>query len=314
MSATKQDAAEVAARIGASAVAAAGDFWTRALEIGVRYATGALDAHTGGIPAALTELALVPGLAFDRFAGELDTAPDAHPDAASWTIEGRPFRLPARIGDAAQGFALYAVPIAAAQQALGGARAPVMAVDIGGGQAAFQLFASDYRDSDFGVCAEIGAAFLVRTRAGRRSLGMFIVDLPVSGRFACAAGKRIWGYAKRVAPIRFAYAAAEATCTLGSARAAQVRITFRRGVGSASTSIPVPSYTMLDGRLTRTLYRRTGREERIFFGAMGGRVFARGEDRLAKLLRLLEVPTAKPFLTAWTEHMSGEFGRPARAA
>jgi hypothetical protein len=316
MSGRKESAEEVAARIGSAAIAGAGDFWMRALEIGVRYATAATGKNAGPLSAMLAELALVPGLAFDRFVGGFDAAPAPPSHAATWTIEGCPFRLPARIGDSAQGFALYAVSIAAAQQALGGARAPVVAVDIGRGRAAFQLFASDYRDSDFGVCAELGAAFLVRPRTGRGGLGMFIVDLPVGGRFACEAGKRIWGFAKRVAPLAFSYTREEATCTLGG-RAVAVTIRFPRGTGAASTSVPVPSYTILDGRLTRTVFRRTGRDERLFPGgaarvAIGGS--RRAEDRLARLLRGLEVPSASPVLSGWTEHMSGEFGPPVRAA
>ena len=323
-------------RMGRALFVSGTDCWTRSWEIGLRYLRLAADlsvrdpdgrSGSRGPGGALfdayrhfiTEMAMVPGLAAERFAAELTPADTGAATAAAAPppVEGRSIRLPARVEDAAQGLAMYAVPARAVEEALAERALPFVPVDLGRGAAALAIFGVRYVLSDLGTYDEIGFAFLVAPRQDPLAMGLHFFELPVSSRFSCAAGKAIWGYAKTEETIDVAAGESETSWTLrrkaGSGRV--LTITFPRGGGGSSTAIPLPTYTLLGGRPHRTVFVRTGRGERILAG--GGRVMlalgdeqANAGDGLWRTLRRLGLPAAPVILHAWTEHMSGEMGAP----
>ena len=323
------EAVRVLCRLGSALLASAEDFWGRSAEIGFRYLRSTL-GFVAQRPLAddlpghmlretrhyLTEMAMVPGLALERLGTELGVGGDAARDApATYRVEGRSLMLPVRVRDAAQGMALYPVSARAAQGVLDERGVPFRVVDLGRDRTPLAIFALRNREGDLGSPDELGAAFFVAPEADPSAVGMYIVDFPGSERFSCAAGREIWGYAKRESTLDFAWTETEAACSVGSVGdgGPAFTIAFPRGGSGASSAIPFTTYTLRDGRPHRTVFIRSGRGERIRADGDGvrlelGETTASAQDPLGRMLRVLGVPEARPLLHAWTEHVAIEFG------
>ncbi len=314
-------------RIGSALMLSAGELWGRWLDIGVRHGRAAAGlppeaATAAGRPTpvaafrhVLEELALAPWLAWARLGEELGRRPTPAPRV--YTIAGRPLVLPARVQDAAQGLALYAVPEPAANAILAARGVPARATGLGRGVAGLALFGVRYRVSDLGTFEEMGAALLVVPEGDPWASGLYFLLHPVTGAFSCEAGNVVWGYPKTLEPIDSAWGPRHVTWRLrqGPAGPPLLAVTFPRGGAGASVAVPMPTYTLLDGTLHRTVFTRTGVGERIQVG--GGEVAlalgdpaACGSDPRWAVLRALGLGQAPPILHAWTEHLSGEFGPP----
>jgi hypothetical protein len=241
-------------------------------------------------------------------------------------VDGRLVPLPTAIRDASQGSAVFAVPLAAAAALLRKRGLPFAPAAIGDGSAALTLFFVDYRDGDLGSYFEIGAAITARPATDPLApAGMAIFALPVSGAFTRDAGRTIWGYPKSLAPgLRVWRSGAEAGTALADGAPGTFTLALERVGHAASHDAPLPTYTVKDGRPTRTIFRRSGGGESL---RLGGRVALRlGGDRrdgcacglaaatptsgcLCADLRALGLPK-KPISVGWTERMTGAFEAP----
>jgi hypothetical protein len=250
--------------------------------------------------------------------------PGARDLPASHVVDGKPVLLPARIRDASQAMALWAVPTAAAGAALnarlGEAAEQFRLLDLGDDHSPFALFVVDYRESDLGAYHELGAAFFVRPAGDPGATpGMLMVDLPVDQAFTCAAGQTIWGYPKTLEHIELRYAPDRLHCVLRRRRARReqpaLAISFPRGGEGVSSEMPLATYTVRDGAPCLTVFTRSGRGEATQACSAGAVILELGSagDPLVDMLRGLGLP-ATPMLRGWTERMSGHFGIPRRLA
>jgi acetoacetate decarboxylase len=289
----------------------------------------------------LAEMALVPFLAAEEFVAALDRSSISVKENSTYFIDeeqgelakdekrGKRIILPLRIRDAAQGLAIYAVSTNAAQSCLDKLVEaelrqkqpnPFIVMDIGRGQTPLAIFVAHYREGDLGTHNELGVALFVTPKdhpsAGP---GIYLVDLPVDQRLTLGSAG-IWGLPKTLADLRLKLEEAKAHFTFlrrrvgerGAVNRPILTITFPRGGTSSSTAIPIYLYTLLDGRPHKTIFMRSGRGEGL--GAGGGLVELHfddaSRDSLCKLFHDLGLAEKKPFIEAWSECMSGEFGEP----
>lgn len=237
--------------------------------------------------------------------------------------------LPARITEASQGSATYAVDPATAQAVLDEAGLPFEPVVAGDRAALLSLFMVDYRRGDLGSYAEFGAAIMGRPRRDIMAPpGMVIFSLPVSGEFTRDCGREIWGYPKVLASdLVVRRDGPRGICRLAPSEAHGLSFSVsRRGFGR-SREIPLVTYTVKDGRPTRTVFQRSGLHERLRAGGsvelvLGGSQPGRCECGLAAAtptpgcvcatLRRFGLPEKRPVASGWTEIMTGSFGIPER--
>ncbi len=235
--------------------------------------------------------------------------------------------LPARIAEASQGSATYAVDPATAQAVLDEAGLPFEPIVAGDRAALLSLFMVDYRRGDLGTYGEFGAAIMGRPRGDILAPpGMVIFSLPVSGEFTRDCGREIWGYPKVLAPeLVVGRDGPRGVCRLAPSEAHGLSFSVSsRGFGR-SREIPLITYTVKDDRPTRTVFQRSGLHERLRAGGsvelvLGGTRADQCECGLAAAtptpgcvcatLRRFGLPEKRPVASGWTEIMSGSFGIP----
>lgn len=197
-----------------------------------------------------------------------------------------------------------------------------------GDRATVALAFYEYRDTSVGVYNEVGTAVFVvrrgeRPRLGladlvrppaRRTVGMYVVDLPVTTAIANAAGRELWGYPKFVTEIPFHLAGREVDTA--------VRDPDGRGeicalVGRLGRALPVPplslmTYTRHDGVLWRTHVDVRGRTLAHAAGSVRLTVGA-SPHPMAERLRALGLDGARPRLVLASDRFQSllHAGRPA---
>ena len=320
-------------RTTSAALLAAADFWGRSLEIVARAVS---HANTPGASRGaqrtladwrhlLTELAMVPGLAIERFGSALTAPASTAASDPRRVVDGRTVLLPARTFDASHGFAVYPVSRRAAQTILdarlGG---HFVAIDIGHERAAVQIDVIDYRLSDLGTYRELSLAVIAAPRRDASTLGVCVVDEIVNEPFACRAGAAIWGYPKRLGVLTFSRRGERFTCEV-TTEAAGLHVELPTGGTGSSVRIPYRFYSMLDGRPHGSCLIRTAHGERVRAGGGGitirlsggstdrvGQPVAapRPVDPLARMLDDLDVERIRPMLHGWAEYVSGESTAP----
>lgn len=226
-------------------------------------------------------------------------------DASNFEIQGRTVTLPAVVRDAANGSVLYMVDAAAASKLVPDA---FEVVESAPGSTQLTLIVVDYKDNDLGDYDEVGVIFFVRPRGEPEApLGTYIRWLPVNQSFTCEAGCRIWGFPKSVEQIDFSYGDASATCRLEMGGKHVFTLTVPRGGDRETPVSEATGYTLIEGVPHRLVFTRGGRGEQTVPGGAGV-VLELGDHPIADELRSLGLETAEPLLSAWSEHMFGEFG------
>jgi hypothetical protein len=235
-------------------------------------------------------------------------------------VSSRTMLLPDRIHDAAQGFAMYPVAKEPVQELLKELpEQPFHALELSPGRTALALFMVDYRESDLGHYRELGIGFLVAPPKDPLAFGLYTWALPVTDQFSCDAGRMVWGYPKTLQSLDFVYEASSVKCVLRRQQHEPpvLSLTLPRGGSGSTTAVPIYSYTVREGIPYRSIFLRSGREERIRSGGQGvkmelGEESANGTDPIWRLLHRLRVADAAPIVSSWTEHMSGWCGEPVR--
>ena len=226
--------------------------------------------------------------------------------SSSYEIQGQTVKLPAVVRDASSGTAMYMVDAAAVQKLLPDAFEVIEAAP---GQTQLTLVIVDYRDNDLGDYDEVGIVFFVRP-AGQpdAEMGSYIYKLPVNQSFTCEAGFKIWGFPKTVEEIDFSYADASATCRLTMGGQHVLTLTVPRGGEGTTEDTSAFGYTTIEGIPHRNEFVRGGSGEQTIPGGEGV-VLELGDHPIADELRSLGMESASPILSAWSEHMRGNFGR-----
>jgi hypothetical protein len=234
----------------------------------------------------------------------------------SYRIQGREFRLPCVVRDAAAGSATFVVPSAAARRLLPGPDLDV--AEVLPGRALCSIAVIDYKDNDLGDYHEVSIALFVRPRGeapavpwlgnwadmARGRLGVHILHLPVNQSFTCEAGRVIWGYPKTVQQIEFDYSDTSVTCRLVYDGQHALTLTLPRGGKQTAPERAMVTYSYVDGqpRITRALQGAEG-----FSLRFGGARLELGCGQIADELRSLGLPRGA-LMTTWSEHMHGSFG------
>jgi hypothetical protein len=141
----------------------------------------------------------------------------------------------------------------------------------------------------------------------RRTIGAYVVDLPVTTRAANAAGRELWGYPKFVTQIPFRLHGREFECAVLDPEqdAPIVSLGGRMGPGLPAPPLSLMTYTQLDGALLRTHVDVRGR---ITVHAPGSLRLHLGpsQHRMAENLRLLELDGARPRVVMRTERFQSK--------
>jgi hypothetical protein len=180
-----------------------------------------------------------------------------------------------------------------------------------GDKALVALSFYQYRRTTVGVYNEVGVAvFCVPpgrrpSRLGAaelyaplswRTVGAYVVDLPVTTAAANAAGRELWGYPKFITEIPFHLAGREVDSAVlapgDGSPLCQLAGTMGRGVPVPPMSLV--TYTRLDGALIRTQVRVRGRANLRSPGTTRLRV-GTASHPMAANLRTLGLADARPF-------------------
>lgn len=248
-----------------------------------------------------------------------------------YDIDGKPLLMPARIADASEAWAMWFVPVAAAQARLGKRGEHLRVVDLGGGRTSLTLFAVEHRHSDLGSYLEMSLGLCVVPRNDVSAVpGVTSITVAVNAEFTRRATRIVWGIDKLMAPHMAATFAEEAvTFRLNTQRPSGLSATFPRLRMSRSTTISIPLYTVKEDSegmpkpLQATILRRGDGEGTQISGNVGVTLGERdggcclgpdvtGPDCLCRTMRELGVAGRLPAANGWTDHMSGSFSAPHR--
>ncbi len=186
-----------------------------------------------------------------------------------------------------------------------------------GGDAMVALSYYEYRDTSVGTYNEVGLAAFVRPastpaprlpiadlyrRVGARTIGAYVIDLPVTTAIANAAGRELWGYPKFVTDISFHLDRRhfESAIDDPDGTAPIAVLAGRLGVGVPAPPMSLVTFSVRQGDLVRTHID------------VRGRVRARGPGQLhldvggshhpmAERLRGLGLDGARPLAVMTTD-------------
>jgi acetoacetate decarboxylase len=211
--------------------------------------------------------------------------------------------LPALCRDATTVFAFFRVDYDRAAKVV--SATPFVPVRFATGFAVAGLGMLDYRDMSLGAYRECALALAVAPRgarppalpildlfrgASRRSVGLHILDLPVTTAFSTAAGRELWGFPKFVASIdlRVGPDVVRGAVSAGAGDDPIVVLEGHAGRGAAVPATDIVLYSVHRGEALRTVVNTRGRVRtstggdlvvRVGGGApMSGRIAALGLD------------------------------------
>jgi hypothetical protein len=188
------------------------------------------------------------------------------PTKTHHTSEG-PVELPIRYYDVSVAVAVCDAELAGAQRLLEGTGLePAMVVK---NRAMVALAFYEYRDTSVGPYNEVGAAIFAkpvgapRPRLGwldsymppsRRTVGAWVVDLPVTTPIANAAGRELWGYPKFVTEIGFTLRGRDLETHVADPAGVGtiVRLSGRLGRSIPAPPLSLVTFTTHEGGLFRT--------------------------------------------------------------
>ncbi len=127
----------------------------------------------------------------------------------------------------------------------------------------------EYRDTTVGVYNEVGSAIFVLREGERpprlgladmyvppayRTIGAYVVDLPVTTAAANAAGRELWGYPKFITSIPFRLRGRSVDTSVLDPETRVPIVTFagEMGPGLPAPPLGLMTYTRLEGALIRT--------------------------------------------------------------
>lgn len=187
----------------------------------------------------------------------------------------------------------------------------LQAVRVFGNKALVGLAFYQYRQTSIADYNEVGVAIAVvpnGTAAPRLPLlsmfgpldkapvGYCVIDLPVTTKAACAAGREIWGYPKFVTPIGFKQTGRkfEGTVTDPETGKELVRLSGTPGPGLPAPLLDLVLYSRHNNKLLRTLVNTRGGATACLAGSMRVNV-SDSTHPMARRLTALGLDQAQPF-------------------
>jgi hypothetical protein len=215
--------------------------------------------------------------------------------------------LPVRVTDGSSLACIYRVKLDAARAVLPTDCFEPVPV---GGEALVQVTAMEYGESSIGPYNELGVMVLAR-RAGSmpsrmrmlmslasvEDAGWYVLNLPVSTGFACAAGRELWGHPNYLTRVDTEFDHEDAQVILGEELVLEHRARF----GVKVPGRPFVYFSELEGRLLRTVVpvehsQRMG-------GARSVRIQVTGDGPTAETVRRLGLERRRPMLAARADHV-----------
>jgi hypothetical protein len=259
--------------------------------------------------------------------GAINSTPDSR---KNYQVGEKPVMLPARIGNASQGWALYFVAADRAQARLKEQDEPFTVVDVGTGRTPLVIFGIDHRESDLGTYQEIGVALIVKPQRNPFDLpGMLFLSLTVNEQFTIDAARVIWGYQKSLAKnMTVRYNSNSAIFCVDERDPTAFSVSFPRFGRSRSTNVPCYIYSVpvieKNGIPHRTVLSRSAVDEGIQISGAVQLQFGNGCQKncgcrldlgagkicICSMLSDLGLPE-KPAANGWAQLMSGSFGPPS---
>lgn len=212
---------------------------------------------------------------------------------APHTIQDRTVNLPVRVRDATVCTVMYAVRADAARAVI--AYSGLDVAEVFPGKAICQLVFVDYRDGDLDAYHEFGVVFMIRPPGVTGSVGLgdlrqagaFVHWLPVDQTFTRDAGRGIWGYPKELADVQLRLGSPYKRCILRRDGRLVLDLLVKPGFAVPGGSVPLTSYTHLDG-VTRRVPSVMG--VRGVRARPGGALIRLGNHPVAKELSELGLP------------------------
>ena len=186
----------------------------------------------------------------------------------------------------------------------------LQAVRVFGNKALVALAFYQYRQTSIADYNEVGVAIAVVPKGtaapkhpllsmfghlDRAPVGFCIVDLPVTTKAACAAGREIWGYPKFVTPIGYKQTGRQFEGTVTDPQTGKdlVRLSGKLGPGLPAPLLDLVLYSRHNDRLLRTLVNTRGGARACLPGSL--RVSVSGSRHpMAQRLKALGLDKAKP--------------------
>ena len=233
-----------------------------------------------------------------------ESTSESHPIAR---ISLGELELPVRITDGSSLACVYRVSLDAARAVLSTDCFEPVSL---GGEALVQLTALQYDEASIGPYNELGVMVLARrpgsapsrmrmlmSLADVEDAGWFVVNLPVSTGFACAAGRELWGFPNYVTRVDTEFGREGAQVILGDELVLEHRARF----GMRMPGRPFVYFSELEGRLLRTVVP-VEHSQRIG-GARSVKLQVTGDGPTAETVRRLGLPGRRPMFAARADHV-----------
>jgi hypothetical protein len=121
------------------------------------------------------------------------------------------------------------------------------------GKAIVALYCIEYRVTDIGPYNEVGLTVLAAAPGDPRAAN-YVVHLPVTTAVANRAGREIWGYNKFIAAIDIRNGGTNFSTILRDTESAVIcSLEGRRGVSIPTPPADIVTFTLLNGRIMKTL-------------------------------------------------------------
>jgi hypothetical protein len=231
------------------------------------------------------------------------------------TTTAGPVELPILYHDVSNLIALFRARRAVVEGLLAGTGlVPALGL---GGDAMVALSYYEYRGTSIGPYNEVGLAAFVRPasapaprlaiadlyrRVGARTIGAYVIDLPVTTSIANAGGRELWGYPKFVTPISFHldHRRFESAIADPDGAAPIAVLAGRLGLGVPAPPMSLVTFSVRQGDLVRTHIDVRGRVRARGPGELRLDV---GESRhpMADRLRRLGLDGARPLVVMTTD-------------
>jgi hypothetical protein len=234
-----------------------------------------------------------------------------------FVVGGKNVSMPVLLRDGTAISAVFVVPTAEVRRIIAAPRLPVP--DLIFGRTLLSIACVEYKDCDLGVYNEVGITFMVQkpgTRvfpilgmtAGflRKQVGAYVHRMPISLRFACDAGREIWGLPKTVEDITFSESETTRTCTLVMDGVEVMKMTATKGGSRRFANASLDALTCQSGVVRRIPFVSAG--EGVGF-RLGGGTISLGQHPVADELRALGLPK-RPLMTTFIQKMQAQFDAP----
>jgi len=223
-----------------------------------------------------------------------------------WMVFGTEIPKPARLRNARFAGAVYSCRASEVRSVLKGTGLDAVAL---GGRGFSALACIRYIDTDLGPYDEVALQVLARGPGGK--LGLYTVELPVTGEFTLHAGRQIWGLPKWRARTESTFDGRGVRLKLweGETRVLAVALDAGPLASPAALNIPLPCWSSrVDGpNAGELLFGPFPLRAEGFRIRPGGARVALGEHRMSELADRLGV-SGRALYTMGAQKISGSLG------